>query len=141
MATDPDEGPPIEDGPGGERTAGREADEAGIRSDERTWGIVVHAAAFAGAFVPFGNILGPLVVWLIKKDDSEFVDENGKQALNFQLTWTAILLVALLSVFVFLGFLLVPLVLLAWLIFVVLAMIRASEEEVYDYPLTIDFVS
>ena len=112
-----------------------------LTSDERTWGILVHAVAFSGIVVPFGNILGPLVVWLIKKDESAFVDANGKQALNFQLTWTGILVLVGLTVFVGIGVLLVPIVALAWLVLVVLATVRASDGQVYDYPLTIDLIT
>ena len=112
-----------------------------LTSDERTWGILVHAVAFSGIVVPFGNILGPLVVWLVKKDESAFVDANGKQALNFQLTWTGILVLAGLTIFVGIGVLLVPIVALAWLVLVVLATVRASDGQVYDYPLTIDLIT
>lgn len=130
------------DDPGAGREPGVEA--AGnndVSSDDRNWGVLTHAAAFAGFAVPFGNILGPLLVWLIKKDESWFVDANGKQALNFQITWTIFLTIALFTVIVGLGLILLPLVVLAWLIFVVIAMIRASEGEVYEYPLTIDLIS
>lgn len=81
------------------------------------------------------------MVWLVKKDESRFVDANGKQAVNFQLTWTVFIVVAFLTLLVGIGLVLVPIVVLAWLVLVILAMIRASDEEVYDYPLTIDLVS
>ena len=113
----------------------------GVSSDDTTWGVLVHIAAFVGIFIPFGNVLGPLVVWLIKKDESEFVDASGKQALNFQITWTIIFLVAAATILVGIGLLLVPIVGLAWLILVVLATVKASNGEVYDYPLTIDLIS
>lgn len=122
--------------PAGETAAGDD-----VSSDERTWAILVHASAFAGFFVPFGNILAPLVVWLIKREESQFVDANGKQALNFQMTWTVLLVFALFSLLVGVGLILVPIVALAWVILVVLATVRASENEVYDYPLTVDLVS
>ena len=112
-----------------------------ISDDERTWGIFVHAAAFAGFIIPFGNILGPLVLWAIKKEESQFVDENGKQALNFQITWTIFLIISALSILVLVGFVLLPLVALAWVVLVVLAIIRASNNQVYDYPLTIEFIT
>ena len=115
--------------------------EGDVNSDERTWAILVHASAFAGLFVPFGNILAPLLVWLIKREESEFVDANGKQALNFQMTWTVIVVLALFSLVIGVGLVLVPLVALAWVILVVLATVRASENEVYDYPLTVDLVT
>lgn len=124
-----------------DREPGEEmAPEYDVSSDERTWAILAHASAFAGFFVPFGNILGPLVVWLIKREESQFVDANGKQALNFQITWTVIIVFALFSLLVGVGLVLVPIVALAWVILVVLATVRASENEVYDYPLTVDLV-
>jgi len=127
---------------GSEEIAADADDATGdVSSDDTTWGVLVHVAAFVGIFIPFGNVLGPLVVWLIKKDESEFVDANGKQALNFQITWTIILLVAVATILVGIGLLLVPIVGLAWLILVVLATVKASNGEVYDYPLTIDLIS
>lgn len=125
------------DGEAGGETGG----EYDPSSDEQTWGILTHAAGLAGFAVPFGNILGPLLVWLIKRDESRFVDENGKAALNFQLTWTVGIIVVSLTLLIGIGFVLVPIVILAWLVLVVVAMIRASDGQVYDYPLTIDLVS
>ena len=116
------------------------AEAPSIGSEERTWAVLAHAGGFLGILVPFGNILGPLLIWAIKKDEHPFVAANGRNAVNFQVTWTIILIVAALSVFVLIGFILVPLVMLAWLIFVVIAIVRASENEVYEYPLTIDFI-
>jgi hypothetical protein len=116
-------------------------DDYEVSSEDRTWGIIVHAAAFVGFVIPFGNILGPLVVWTIKKDESRFVDDNGKQALNFQITWTIILIIVGLTLLIGIGAILLPIVGLVWLIFVILAIIRASNDQVYDYPLTIDLIS
>jgi hypothetical protein len=149
MATEPEDdidpdGEELDRGePGGSdrEPAGETDTESDVSSDERTWAILVHASAFAGLFVPFGNILAPLVVWLIKREESEFVDANGKQALNFQITWTVIIVFALFSLVVGVGLVLVPIVALAWVILVVLATVRASENEVYDYPLTVDLVT
>lgn len=112
-----------------------------VSSDERTWGILVHAAAFAGLLVPFGNILGPLVLWAIKRDDSEFVDANGKQAVNFQITWTVLVIVAALTVVIGIGVVILPLVAIVWLVLVVLAIVRTSENQVYEYPLTLEVLS
>lgn len=131
---------PAEGAAGEYGTTGDERTWNDVDGDERTWAILVHASAFAGLFVPFGNVLGPLVVWLIKREESEFVDENGKRALNFQVTWTVIIVLALFSLLVGVGLVLVPLVALAWVILVVVATVRASENEVYDYPLTVDLV-
>lgn len=136
MSTEPDDG----DEPT-EMMYDDSDDDYEVSSDDRTWGILVHATAFVGFVVPFGNIIAPLLIWAIKKEDSRFVDENGKQAINFQITWTILLIGALISVILVVGLLLLPLLLLAWIILVCLAIIRASEEEVYEYPLTIEFLS
>ncbi|MCP4122508.1 MAG: DUF4870 domain-containing protein [Bacteroidetes bacterium] len=57
-------------------------------SDERTWGMLTHFSSILGFFFPFGGIVGPLIAWSVKKHESDFVDKNGKEAVNFNLTWT-----------------------------------------------------
>jgi len=58
-------------------------------NQEKTWGLFCHLAAFGFFVFPaFGNILGPLVIWLIKKDESPYVDQQGKESLNFQISFT-----------------------------------------------------
>lgn len=116
------------------------ADVTDVTDDEQTWAVVLHASALSGLVVPFGNVLGPLLLWLIKRDESEFLDASGKEVLNFQLTWTLLLLGAVVSLLIGIGFLLVPIVVVAWLVIVVLATIRASEKEIYDYPFTLDLI-
>ena len=125
-----------------EPSAGAAADvpHPDVSEEERTWGVLAHAGGFAGLAVPFGNVVAPLVVWLAKRDESRFVDENGVRALNFQLTWSIILFATVLSVLIAVGVVLFPLAMLAWLILTVLGTVKASEGEVYDYPLTIHFV-
>ena len=137
---------PEESGPDGGYELGAEDDDSDtvpydVSSEDRTWAIITHASAFVGFFVPLGNILGPLLVWAIKKDESQFLDENGKQAINFQITWTILFFVAALSIILVIGILLLPLVALAWFVLVVIAIIRASDDQVYDYPLTLDIIS
>lgn len=114
---------------------------ADVNSDDRTWAVLVHAAAFTGFLVPFGNILGPLIIWSLKKEESAFVNANGKQAVNFQLTWTIYLVLAAISLVILIGFVLLPLVAMVWFVSVVLAIIEAGNDGVYDYPLTVDFVA
>jgi len=111
-----------------------------ITDDEQTVGVLLHISALSGLVVPFGNIFGPLLVWLVKKDDSRFIDESGKEALNFQITWTILMIGALLTVVVGVGVLLVPIIAVAWIILVVIGTIRASNKEVYRYPLTADLI-
>ena len=57
-----------------------------VTQEQKTWGMIAHLSALVGLIIPFGNILGPLVVWLVKKDTMPFVDDQGKEALNFNIT-------------------------------------------------------
>lgn len=108
--------------------------------DENSLGILCHLLALTTFIVPFGNVLGPLVLWLIKRGSSPYLDEVGKEAVNFNISWLIYGVVAGLSLFVVIGLLLLPLVALVWLILVVVASIKASEGKIYRYPLTIRFI-
>ncbi|MCF6177344.1 MAG: DUF4870 domain-containing protein [Victivallaceae bacterium] len=108
---------------------------------KKTWAMLCHLTALSFYVgVPFGNILGPLIIWLIKKDEMPTVDKHGKESLNFQISMTIYGLIASLLIFVFIGFLLVPIVVIAQIIFVVIASIKANNGEFYNYPLTIRFI-
>ncbi len=110
-------------------------------TNTRTWEMLCHLAALAGLLgVPFGNLLGPLVIWLIKKDEIPGVDAHGKESLNFQISMTIYMAVAGLLMFVFIGiFLLIALMILD-LVFVIIASIKANSGEAYQYPMTIRFI-
>ena len=115
--------------------------DPGSRRD-RMWVILCHLTAltlFLG--IPFGNLIGPLVVWLLKKSDSADVDAHGKESLNFQISMSLYTLLAGLSLFVMIGFVLLPLVLITNLVLVIVASIKASNGEFYRYPLTIRLVT
>ena len=56
--------------------------------DERTWAMLCHFSAFSGLIFPFGNFLAPLIIWLIKKEEMPFVEDQGKEVLNFQISMT-----------------------------------------------------
>jgi uncharacterized protein len=117
-------------------------------SDARLWNMLCHLSALAGFIgVPFGNILGPLVVWQVQKDKYPSVIVHGKAALNFQITMTIALLGAAAIMFVTalfcVGYLLIPVVVLiplAGLIFAIIAGLKANNGEDYKYPFTFEFV-
>jgi len=112
-----------------------------LSSDERNWGMLCHLSAFAGLLLPtMGHIIGPLAVWLIKKNELPFVDDQGKEALNFQITMTIVGVFAGLSMLVLIGFILLPAVVLFDLVMTIMAAIKASNGEWFRYPLTIRFV-
>ncbi len=108
---------------------------------ERNWAMFCHLSALVSIVgIPFGNILGPLTLWLIKKDELPVVDVEGKEALNFQLSMTIYSMVAFLLCFVFIGFLLIFPLIIANLILIIVAAVKASNGESYQYPLTIRFI-
>jgi hypothetical protein len=95
----------------------------------------------AGFVVPFGNILGPLIVWLIKKSEIPSVDAHGKESLNFQISVLIYLAVSAVLVLVLVGVFLMMAIAIAAIVLVVIAAIKASNGELYRYPLTIRFIT
>jgi uncharacterized Tic20 family protein len=115
--------------------------ESAMSSEERNWGMLCHLSALAKYLIPVGgNILGPLIIWLIKKDAFPFVDDQGKESLNFQISVTIYLIVALVLIFAVVGLFLVPALLIFDLVMIVIASTKASSGVAYRYPLTIRFV-
>ncbi len=109
--------------------------------DERTWGMLVHLLAlsvFVG--IPFGNVIGPLLIYLIKKDQYPFVEEQGKEVLNFQITWSIIFIVSSVLIIIGIGLFLLIGFGIAWLVLVVLGSVAANNGQTYQYPLTIRFL-
>ena len=105
-----------------------------------TWEVLCHVAAVAGYVIPFGNIIGPLVVWLLKRSEVPAVEAHGKEALNFQISVTIYAIVCILLIFVAIGFFLLIGLGIAALVLVIIASIKASSGELYRYPLTIRFI-
>lgn len=105
-------------------------------AEERKWAMLVHFSALSGLVIPFGNLLGPLVVWLLKKDQSVFVDDQGKEALNFQLSMLIYSLISGLLVIVGIGIVLLGIIGILVLVLSVMAGIKANEGVYYRYPLT-----
>lgn len=108
--------------------------------DARTWGMLAHLSALAGYVIPFGNIIGPLIVWLIKKEEYPFVDDQGKESLNFQISFSIYMFIAVISLYACVGFILVPALAIAGIVFIVLGTIKANNGEYYRYPLTIRLI-
>lgn len=124
---------PYPDGPAGAANV----EEPEHNKDARTWAMFCHLAGLV-AFTPilpaFGGIVGALVVWLIKKDESPFVDEQGKEAVNFQITMFIYSAVAALLCFVCIGFVLAPAVVIADIICIILAAIKTNDGFHFRYP-------
>lgn len=110
-------------------------------ADERQWALFAHLSALAGLLIPFGNILGPLIVWQIKKNEMPFVDDQGKEALNFQITVLIAVVVCLVLSVLLIGLLLLPVVAVADLVLTIVAAIKANQGETYRYPFTLRLIS
>ena len=109
-------------------------------SEARQWAMFCHFAAFLGMIFPFGNLLGPLIVWQLKKETDPFVDDQGKESLNFQITVTLAMLVCVLLMFVVIGIFLIWIVGIAALVLTIIAGIKANEGKVYRYPFSLRLV-
>lgn len=109
-------------------------------AEARKWAMLTHLAAFAAFLMPFGNVIGPFVVWQLKKELSPFVDQQGKEAINFQITVILAVAVCLILFFAVVGVLLVPLLGLAWFVLNIIAAIKTNDGVAYRYPLTIRFL-
>jgi uncharacterized Tic20 family protein len=111
-------------------------------SDVRTWCVLCHASALLGLFFHFlGHILGPLVVWLMKRDGSPEIDAYGKESLNFQLSMLIYDAVAVVLCVFLIG---IPILIGLWVantVLVIIASVKAGQGEFYRYPFTIRFIN
>jgi uncharacterized Tic20 family protein len=109
--------------------------------DEKTWGMLAHLSALAGFVIPFGSVLGPLIVWLMKKDEMPFVDDQGKESLNFQITIAIGIVICIILFVVLVGFVLLPLLGLFALIMIIMAALEANKGKRYRYPFALRLIS
>ena len=108
-------------------------------SEEKNWALVCHLAALA-FFLPFGSIVGPLIIWLIKKDEYPLVEDQGKEALNFQISMFIYKILCIPLVFIVIGIPILIALVLINLILVIIAAVHAGRGERYRYPLAIKFI-
>ncbi len=128
-----------------EQSAGAEQPRADkeTNKDACMWAMFCHLAGL-GSFLPIAPILGgiiaPLIIWQIKKDNFVFVDEQGKEAVNFQISIVIYAIGAALLCFACIGFFLLPAVYIFDVVFLLIAAVKANNGEHYRYPLTIRFI-
>ena len=121
-------------------SANQAAQAPAVEESTRTTAVAAHLSTFAGLVVPFGSVIGPLAVWLTQRHRDPFIDQAGREALNFGITiaiYGAVLLVAALML-VGIPFLIVGVI--AWVVLASLAAVKASEGQAYRYPLTMRLV-
>lgn len=108
---------------------------------ERDWAMFCHLSAFASYIFPLGGgIIGPLICWVSRKDESEWVNLNGKASLNFQISIALYTILLFPLCFIIVGIpLLIALVILEF-VCIIVASIRAAKGELFKYPLSIPFI-
>jgi uncharacterized Tic20 family protein len=111
-----------------------------LSESEKNWAMACHLSAFAGFFIPFGGIIGPLICWLTRKDESLWVNENGKASLNFQLSLLLYIVLAIPLCFIIIGIPIVAFLGILKIVCIIIASIRAGKGERFKYPLSIPFI-
>lgn len=107
--------------------------------EARQWAMITHLSALV-TLVGIPSFLGPLVVWLIKKNDFAFVDDQGKEALNFHLTMLIVALVITPTVCIGIGVPLLAILVIAVVVLSIMAGVKANNGEAYRYPMTFRFI-
>jgi len=109
--------------------------------EAKQFGMLCHISGLAGLLTAgFGNWIGPLVVWLLKKEEYPFVDDQGKEALNFQITCLIGYLIGVITAWLIIGILIIMAVGVLWLVFTIIAAVKASEGITYRYPFSIRLI-
>jgi len=108
--------------------------------EEKQMAMFCHLSAFVGLIIPFGSVIAPLVIWLMKKDQSEYIDYHGKEAINFQITMAIAFAISFILMFVLIGFFLLIGLGVFWLIVIIIGGIKANDGLRYQYPFSIRFI-
>lgn len=106
----------------------------------RQWAMLCHLSALLGFVFPFGHLLGPLVLWQLKKEDDPFIDAHGREALNFQITVSLWLAVSFVLIIVLIGFAMIAFFTAVGAALAIVAAIKANQGRAYRYPLTLRLV-
>jgi hypothetical protein len=118
-----------------------DATKPGVDRQAQIWGMVCHLSALVALTgLPLGHVLGPLVVWLIKRKTHPFIYEQGKESLNFQLSMTLYTLIIAPLIFIKIGMGLIFILVVINFILVIIASLRAYQGEIFRYPFKIRFI-
>jgi len=107
---------------------------AELLAQERTWGMLAHLSALSGLMIPFGNVLAPFLVWRTRRSVSAFVEDQAREALNFNLTMLLVALGCAALMWVLIGVALLVVLVLSWLVLTLRAAVKAGEGMRYRYP-------
>ncbi|MGB5169126.1 MAG: DUF4870 domain-containing protein [Acidimicrobiia bacterium] len=110
-----------------------------ITAEAKRWAAMSHLSAFV-VFLGIPTLIGPFLVWLWKRD-IPYVDEQGKEALNFNISFLIYGVASALLILLLIGLVLLPIVIVSWFVLVIVASVKASAGEDYRYPLTLRFIT
>jgi uncharacterized protein len=111
-----------------------------LSETERNWAMLCHLSAFAGFFFPFGGVIAPLICWLTRRDESSWINVNGKAALNFQLSMLLYMILVAPLCIIIIGFPIIFALGVIKVICIILASVKAPKGELFRYPLVIPFI-
>jgi uncharacterized protein len=122
-------------------TVANEATQDGsVDPQVRNTAVAAHLSTLAGLAVPFGSVIGPLAVWLTRRDQDPFIDQAGREALNFGISIAIYGAVVLVAALMLVGIPLLIAGMIAWVVLASLAAVKASHGLAYRYPLTLRLV-
>lgn len=107
-----------------------------VSSESRGWSTAAHLIPLIGL-----GFIAPLVIWLMKRDEDPFVGYHAREALNFQISLIIYVIGSIVLMFVIIGFILLPVVMIYALVVMIIAGIKAANGEFYRYPLILRFVT
>ncbi|QOQ74633.1 MULTISPECIES: DUF4870 domain-containing protein [Pseudomonas] len=102
----------------------------------RQGAMLCHLAAFLGFVFPFGSVIGPLILWQMKREVDPFIDDQGKEALNFQITVAIAWMVCFVLAFAIIGLFLMTALVIATVVLTIIGSIKANKGIAYRYPFT-----
>ncbi|TVT86372.1 DUF4870 domain-containing protein [Pseudomonas sp. H3(2019)] len=102
----------------------------------RQWAMFCHLSALLGMWIPFGTLIGPLILWQMKRESDPFIDAQGKEALNFQITVAIAATISFFLMLVVIGFFLLGLIAIGGLVLTIIAGVKANDGVPYRYPFT-----
>ena len=111
-----------------------------INMQERQWALICHLSALSGYVIPFGNLIAPIIIWSMKKDEFPMVDVHGKAVINFQISITIWMIISGVLIILLIGIPLLIVLAILQVVFVIIGAIKADNGELYKYPLSIQFI-
>lgn len=107
-----------------------------LNSEQKTFAL----CSYLLPVVTNSNFIAPLIIWLIKKDTDAYISEHAKESLNFQISFCIYAIIAYISIFLLVGFLLFPAVMIAYIVFSIIGSVKAYQGEPYSVPVIFRFI-